>query len=337
MPEISVLLVNWNGRNMLADCLGALRRQTFRDFETILVDNGSTDDSPAYIQTEFPEVRLIALRENGGFTGGNIAAYEHAQGQLIVLLNNDTEADPHWLEEIHKASLLFPNAGTFASKMMYFNDRGRIENCGFSLGVAGTTVDLGRDELDGPKWTETRAIFGGCGGAVAYRRSMLDDIGFLDPDFFIYYEDVDLSFRAQLRGYGCIYVPNAIVFHRYSSTMGKRPARQIFYAQRNIEFVYLKNMPSGLVFRFFLQRLMYELGAAVYFCRQGGTFPFIRAKWEAIKHLPVLVRKRRQVQKSKTVGDAQLRTLMEPTFSTKWRKLISSFLPSNVQAESHKS
>jgi GT2 family glycosyltransferase len=325
MPEISVIVVNWNGRHFLEDCLGGMRRQTFQDFEVILVDNGSSDGSCEYVRGQFPEVRLLALPENRGFTGGNIAGYEAARGSLIVLLNNDTEAHAAWLEEIHGASLLHPDAGSFASKMMYFDARDRIENCGFDLGVSGATVDLGRDEPDGPDWATSYSVFGACGGAVAYRRNMLEDIGFLDPDFFMVYEDVDLSFRAQLRGYSCIYVPSAIVFHRYRATLGNCTAPQIFYSQRNIEFVYLKNMPAGLILRSALQRLLYEIGAAIYFTRLGYGRSFLKSKLNVIKHFPSLLRKRRQVQRNKTVANSDLAAMMRPAFSSKWRKLRSSW------------
>jgi len=325
MPEISVIIVNWNGKQFLAECLGALRRQSFRNFETILVDNGSTDGSVDYVRNCFPEVKLLPLPDNRGFTGGNIAGLEHARGDLIVLLNNDTEAHPAWLEELHKARATFPHAGSFASKMMYFDQRERIENCGFGLGTAGVTVDLGRDQLDGPEWTTPREVFGACGGAVAYRRSMLDDIGFLDPDFFMVYEDVDLSFRAQLRGYRCMYIPSAIVFHRYRATLGARPARQVFYSQRNIEYVYFKNMPGELILLSLLQRFLYEIGAAIYFARSGTASSFLRSKFEALKHFPALLRKRRQIQQAKTVETSRMLALMTPVFGAKWRKLRSTF------------
>lgn len=325
MPEISVIIVNWNGRHLLDDCLGAMRRQTFRDFETILVDNGSSDSSADYVRSEFPEVKMLTLPENQGFTGGNIAGYEAAQGQLILLLNNDTEAKEDWLAAIHEASLQYPDAGSFASKMMYFDDRARIENCGFDLGVAGTTIDLGRDEIDGPRWNKPREVFGACGGAVAYRRSMLQDIGFLDPDFFAVYEDVDLAFRAQLRGYPCVYIPTAVVFHWYRATLGARSERQVFYSQRNVEMLYLKNMPIGLIFRSAPQRLLYEVGAAVYFLRLGCGRAFLRGKWSAIKHIPALLRKRHQVQRRKTVTNSRLRDQMSPVFASKWEKFKQSF------------
>jgi GT2 family glycosyltransferase len=325
MPEISVIIANWNGKHFLEDCLSALRRQTFRDFETIVVDNGSTDESVEYIRECFPEIRVLALKENKGFTGGNIVGYEVARGTLIVLLNNDTEADSEWLQEIYKGSLWFRNAGSFACKMMYFDERHRIENCGFEMAITGTPTELGRDEIDGPEWSKPRRVFGACGGAVAYRRRMLNDIGFLDPDFFMIYEDVDLSFRAQLSGYDCVYLPQAIVYHRYRSTIKERPAVQVFYAQRNIELVYLKNLPAAFLFRSAPLRLLYETGAAIYFCKLGVGSAFFRAKLDALKRLPSVLKKRAVIQKRKVTTNSELRALLRGSrFLSKWKKFSRS-------------
>ncbi len=322
MPEISVIILNWNGRQFLEDCLGSMQRQTFRDFETIFVDNGSSDGSIEYVRARFPEVKVLALQTNRGFAGGNIAGYEQSAGDLIVLLNNDTEAHPRWLEEVRSASMIYAEAGSFASKMMYFDKRDQVENCGFDVGLEGATVDLGRDELDGPAWNEPRQVFGGCGGAVAYRRAMLEDVGFLDRDFFMTYEDVDLSFRAQLRGYGCVYVPGAIVYHRYRATNKKTPSRQVFYSQRNIDFVYLKDMPLSLMLRSAPERLLYEIGAAIYFAKQGTGTAFLKSKWDVFRHLPSLLRKRREIQARRTATNAQIRAKMQVSvLRTKWKKL----------------
>ncbi len=335
MPEISVIIVNWNGEYFLPECLSALTKQTFQDFETILVDNCSEDGSVEFMRRQFPNVKLLALPDNRGFTGGNIAAYEEAKGELIVLLNNDTEAHPQWLEQIHTASATYPKAGSFASKMMYFDERDRVENCGFDLGIAGTTLDLGREELDGPEWAHPRAVFGACGGAAAYRRSMLDEIGFLDPGFFLIYEDVDLGFRAQLRGYECVYIPGAIVYHRYRTSIAKAPARQVFFSQRNIEFVYLKNMPLGLIFQAAPERLIYELGSAVYFARRGHSFAFLQAKLEAVKCLPRILRQRRKIQQGRKATSSQLKAIMRKSLLLhKWKKFCSPSPGANAKSAS---
>ncbi len=327
MPEISLIIANWNGKHFLTECLSSLRRQTFRNFETIFVDNGSDDGSVEFVRTQFPEVRLLALPENRGFTGGNLAGYELACGELIALLNNDTETEPRWLEQMHRAAQLYTKAGSFASKMMYFDERSRIENCGFDVGIAGTTIDLGRDELDGPNWSHLRSVFGACGGAALYRRRMLDEIGFLDPDFFLIYEDLDLSFRAQLRGYECVFVPSAIVYHRYRKSIAQAPTKQVYFSQRNVELVYLKNMPAKLILKGAPQRLMYELGSAAYFARQGATWAFLRAKLAVFKSLPAVLRKRGDLRKRKTITDAQLQSKLQTSLlSGKWKKFRAGWL-----------
>jgi GT2 family glycosyltransferase len=294
------------------------------------VDNGSEDGSAEYVRTQFPEVRLLALGENRGFTGGNIAGWElvrkgPAEG-LIVLLNNDTEAHPLWLEELHKASCVYPAAGTFASKMMMFDDRHRIENCGFSMSTIGFTIDLGRGEVDSPAWSEPRKVFGACAGAAAYRRAMLEDVGFLDNDFFMTSEDADLSFRAQLRGYDCWMIPSAIVYHRFRATMVNFPARQTFFKQRNSEFVYLKNMPAGLLLRFLPARLIYELGATIYGFKVGSGRPFLKAKVDALRQLPAVLRKRREIQRRRTLTNRELRLRMQNNWlGSKCKKMLATW------------
>lgn len=326
MPQITVIVVNWNGKHFLEACLSAMRRQTFQDFETLLVDNGSEDGSVAYVRDYFPDVRVIPLERNIGFSLGNIAGYAKAHGEIIALLNNDTEVDPRWLEELANACREFPGAGSFASKMLYFDERNRIDNCGFGVTTAGFTVERGRDEEDGPAWSKPCRVFGACGGAAAYRRTMLEDVGFLDPDFFMTYEDVDLSFQAQLRGYECMFVPGAIVYHRYRATMKKywTLSRQIFFSQRNVEFVYFKNMPLELILRSLPQRLTYELGSAAYFIKAGAGSAFLKGKIDAIRQLSAILRKRKQIQSKKNLTNAQLLSVMEHDwFWSKWKKLVS--------------
>jgi GT2 family glycosyltransferase len=325
-PTFSVVVMNWNGKQFLDTCLSALRNQRFKDFETIFVDNGSDDGSANFVREAFPEVRVVALEQNIGFAAGNIAGYKVATGDWIVLLNNDTEADAGWLEALRDAIQNFPAAGTFACKMLFFDERTTIDNCGFDLAAAGTTADLGRGEEDTAEWSSPRCVFGGCGGAVAYRRSMLEGIGFFDPDYFMTFEDLDLSFRAQLQGYECIFVPGAVVYHRYRGTMTKYPARQVYFSQRNIEFAYLKNMPLALILRYLPQRILHELGAAIYFTRLGVGGAFFKAKFDAVRQLPTLLRKRHEIQKRRTISNAQLRSRMRANrLGAKWTKFCSAW------------
>jgi GT2 family glycosyltransferase len=161
---------------------------------------------------------------------------------------------------------------------------------------------------------------------------MLEDVGFLDPDFVMIYEDADLSFRAQLRGYDCVHVPGAIVYHRYRVTIGKAPSRQVFYSQRNIELVYLKNMPLALILGSLPQRLLYEMGAAIYFSKKGNGSAFLRAKANVIKSLPAILRKRVDIQRRRTITNAQMRRILRKSlFFNKWKKLWSLWVKPDLE------
>jgi GT2 family glycosyltransferase len=335
LQVFSVIVLNWNGLRFLDACLSSLRGQTFRRFETIFVDNGSGDGSVEFVRENYPEARVVALERNVGFAGGNIAGYAQASGDWIVLLNNDTEVAPGWLDALRWAAKENPRAGVLASKMMYFDDRSRIDNCGFYVTRAGVTVELGRGDENGFAWSEPRKIFGACGGAVAYSRKVLEDVGFFDPDFFMTYEDLDLSFRAQLRGHECLFVPGAVVYHRYRATMANYPARQVYFSQRNIEFAYVKNMPLGLMLRYLPQRILYEVGGVIYFTRLGVGGAFLRAKLDAIRALPILLRKRREIQRSRKISNEELRMMLRGSglgpkygkFCSAWRRPASAPKP----------
>lgn len=240
----SVVIPNWNGLRFLPTYLNALRTQTFRDFETIVVDNGSIDGSRERIAQEFPEVRIVALGTNRGFAPAINEGIRAARGEIVVLLNNDTEADSHWLEEIARALDTHPNAGMVVCKLKLFDKRDYIHSAGDFYRVDGIPGNRGVWEHDRGQYDDARGIFGGCGGAVAYRKSMLDEIGAFDEALGSYCEDVDLNWRARLASYEIVYAPRAIVYHMVSATGGGPLAS--FFVGRNFIWVIAKNYPSGL-------------------------------------------------------------------------------------------
>ena len=175
-PLASVVIPNWNGAHHLPACLGALRAQTYPHIEVILVDNGSTDGSQTLVAEEFPDVRLLALEHNLGLTGGNNAGFAAAQGEILISLNNDTEADPCFVEALVTALQEHPEAGMAAAKMLLFDRRDTLHSAGDGYGVDGIPFNRGVWEKDEGQYDEAGWIFGGCGGAVAYRRAMLDEV-----------------------------------------------------------------------------------------------------------------------------------------------------------------
>ena len=244
MPLLSVIIPNWNGARHLPTCLDALRKQTYPALEIILVDNGSTDDSLPLLRRDYPEVVIIELAANMGLTVAVNRGIQAATGSIVIPLNNDTEVHPDWAQALAAALASHPGAGMAASKMLLFDRREVLHSAGDSYRVDGTPVNRGVWQRDEGQFDRDTYIWGGCGGAVAYRQTMLDDIGLFDEDLFMYCEDVDLNWRAQLAGYRCVFAPQAKVYHHLSATGGGVIAS--YFTGRNTLWVLVKNYPTDL-------------------------------------------------------------------------------------------
>ena len=313
-PKISIIVTNWNGRKLLAECLESLCNQTYLKNEIIVADNGSTDSSVPFIQTNFPQCKVIPLSKNEGFTGGNIKGLGVATGEFIALLNNDARADRLWLESLLQPMLQDPTVGICASKLI-FDRRSVINSAGNGLTTGGVGFNRG---LGGNSnaYNFYEFVFGACGAGVLYRRKMLDEIGFLDEDFFLYDDDTDLSFRAQLAGWKCAYIPTAVVYHKGNATAGRLTDVHVYYHTRNLEFVWIKNMPLALMLRFAHHKLFQEIGSFCYLClRHGKWGAFFKAKRDALTMSPVMWRKRRLIQVKRRVPNSYLRPLLTSVFT----------------------
>jgi GT2 family glycosyltransferase len=288
-----------------------LRRQTFADFETVLVDNGSSDDSLALVAREFPEVRVLALSENLGLAGGTNAGIAVTDAPIIATLNNDTEADPRWLAELHAALAAHPEAGSAASKLLLFDRRDVIHSAGDFFGLDGLPGNRGVWQHDNGAFTQQELVFGACAGAAAYRRSMLDDVGSFEADFFMYCEDVDLSFRSQLLGYRCIFVPTAIVYHMLSATGGGSLAS--YYCGRNFLRVIARDMPGPLLKRVWPRIVRAQMRMAAESIRHFRE-PAARAKLHGqiagLSELPRLLRQRQAIQSRRRVPIRYLHSIL---------------------------
>lgn len=312
-PACSVVVVNWNGRHHLDACLGALRRQTFRDFEVLLVDNGSSDGSLELVRASYPWVELVALPDNRGFSGGNNEGIRRARGRYVALLNNDTEVEPDWLAELVGAIEARADVGLCASQVLFFDRRDTLDSAGDYFGTNGVAGKRGHLE-PAARYPEPQEVFGACAAAALYRRSLLDQIGLLDEDFFLIFEDADLSFRARLAGHRCLYVPSARVYHKTNASIGTYSHTYVYYGQRNVEYVYLQNMPLPLLLKYLPAHLFYGLLAAAFFASRGRLWSFLRAKAAVLASLPAVLRKRRLVQSRRVVTIAELDRL----FSRGW-------------------
>jgi GT2 family glycosyltransferase len=242
-PTASIIIPHLDGKHHLADCFQSLRQQTFTDFEVLLVDNGSSDGTQDFVVQNYPEVKLIQLPENRGFTGACNAGWQASQGDIIILLNNDTEADPNWLAEVVAAFDRHSQAGSVASKMLLFDQRDTFHTAGDFYRIDGIPGNRGVWQKDTGQFDREEIVFSACGGSSAYRREMLEQIGFLDDDFFFSCEDVDVGWRANLAGWEVWYVPTAVIYHKLKATGGDVTGS--YYDGRNFLYLIWKNYPSS--------------------------------------------------------------------------------------------
>ena len=243
----SVVIPTWNGASLLPPCLEALRAQTCQDFETIVVDNGSRDASLAILAEHYPEVRVIALPRNTGYTGAVNAGIRAARSDIVIAFNNDVEAGPTWIEALLSSLDRHPEVGMAASRIMLHDRRNVFHSAGDLFGRDGIPRNRGVWEEDRGQYDRQEYVFGPCGGAAAYRRALLEDTGPFDERLFMYLEDVDMAWRGQLLGYPCLYEPRAVVYHRLSASGGGTVAS--YFTGRNTIAVLLKDMPSPLLRR----------------------------------------------------------------------------------------
>jgi GT2 family glycosyltransferase len=262
------------------------------------------------VKENYPEVKTVALSENLGFAVANNIAIESVKTKYVALLNNDAVPHPGWLENLLKALEKHPEAGFAASKMLLYERPDIIDRAGDIYTTAATALLKGRGEPS-KKYNKPAWVFGACAGAAMYRTRMFEDIGLFDKNFFLLYEDVDLSFRAQLRGYRCLYVPDAMVYHKTGSSIGDDSPISVYYSHRNLEWVYIHNMPGSLIKKTLLNHLIYNIAAFLFFVAKGRGFDLIKAKWHALKGLNRALEKRRQIQISKKVTDGYIWSLLE--------------------------
>lgn len=305
----TVILVNWNGKKLLADTLYALQLQTHQSFHTILIDNGSRDGSVEFVNRKFPHIETIQLGWNSGFSYANNVAIKKCRSPYAVLLNNDAVPAQTWLEKLISALESSPSAGFAASKMLYFDKPGRIDRAGDAYTNAGVGKLRGRKKHAGcfsePEW-----IFGACAGAAIYRTEALNEVGLFDEDFFLINEDVDLSFRLQSRGYKCLYVPEAIVYHKASSSIGHDSKTSVYYGHRNLEWVYIKNIPISIILQTLPLHIVYVIAAMAFFATQGHLRTYIKAKKDALVDLPKMYQKRKKIQENRIVDARYILKLM---------------------------
>ncbi|MEX2395011.1 MAG: glycosyltransferase family 2 protein [Actinomycetota bacterium] len=324
MSRVSVVIPNWNGMAHLETCMRALEDQTFRDFEVIVADNGSTDDSRSYLRRRWPDATIVELGANKGFPAAVNAGIEVATGSYVVLLNNDTKATPSWLERLVAAMDASPGHAWGSSKLLRFDEPDVIDSAGhtYSLWV-GAAHNVGEGQ-PADAFSDPRRVFGATAAASIYRRSLFADIGAFDAEFFLVHEDTEFDLRANIAGHRCLYVPDAVIFHKRGASY--EVAREIHLMGVRNRIWTTRTMPPGIVVLWFATKALRAfrwipaklLGrrtsarSAPSAWRDVSAADVLRASLAALRSLP---RKRREVASVRRLNSVQVLRLLSETRS----------------------
>lgn len=280
---VSIIIPNYNGEKYIYKCLNSIYNQTFRNYEIIFVDNSSEDNSLKIVE-KYNGVKVIKLNKNYGFSYAVNEGIKNAQGNYVVLLNNDTEAKPIWLEKLVNSIEEDTNIFSCCSKMIRYYEKEKIDDAGDEYTLLGWAYKCG-DGANIRKYSKERKIFSSCAGAAIYRKEILDKIGYFDTSFFAYMEDVDISYRANVYGYKNIYCSDAEIYHIGSATSGSRHnAFKVKLAARNNVYVIIKNMPN---FQILINSFFIALGFFVkyiFFLKKGLGKEFLEGTKEGLQN-----------------------------------------------------
>ena len=338
--KVAVVMINWNGEEDSLNCIAALRSQT-APHALILVDNGSSDDlgqtlkktHPNLLYKESPctvdDVVLLENHKNLGFAGGANTGIRHAiknNFDYVALINNDATPAKTWVEELLKSASEDSKIGITTGKLLKTD--GEIDSTGDQYTIWGLPYPRGRNDEDNGQYESAEFVFAGSGGASLYSIKMLKQIGLFDEDFFAYYEDVDISFRAQLAGWKVMYEPKAVAHHKIGATSGSLPGFTTYQTIKNLPWLLWKNVPLGLLPKI-LPKFFISYNAIVFSSLSKGKFgPVLKGLLITTFLLPKKLVQRHKIQRSKVVSTSYIDKKLThdlPPNAHKLRKLRSLF------------
>lgn len=313
-PKVSIIVLTWNGLQHLHDCLTAIKKQSYKNIEPIVIDNGSTDGSIEFIKKKFPKFKLIENGENVGFCKGNNIGVHQSTGKYVVFLSNDTELEKEFTKELVTFAEKAPkDVGMLSGKLLLFDKRDRLNSAALKMYDEGSSVDEGIYEKDDGRFDAVKEIFGPCGGAAFYKRETLEDIrmgdDYFDSDIFIYCDDSDLAFRSRLRGWKCFFVPSARVYHKLRATTSKRPEFSVYLGLRNKCFLIIKDFPLPLLIKKAPKILFRQILSMIYYAPRYFKASF-KARIDVIRYLPKMLKKRKVIQKRRKVTSEYIESIL---------------------------
>jgi GT2 family glycosyltransferase len=324
--KVTVAILNYDGRQMLEVVVpSVLAARGAEQARVLVLDNGSSDDSVAYMRSTWPTVEVLEIPSNIGVAAALNRAAEAARSEFVLLLNNDVELEPDCIEALLSALLRDAHVAVAQAKLLDFTRRELLDGTGDTYSWAGIAHRRGQGEFDSGQYDEAQDVFGACGAAAMYRRSALQEVGGFDEQFFAICEDVDWSFRARLAGYGCRYVPGAVVYHIGSASLGPRVSEfTLYHNWRNQIWVITKNYPAAALL-LHLPDLLMGVAASLYVAIRHRCLGVLLRAWrDALRGLPGAREKRRVIQRDRRAGLAELEAVIDSGPRKLWWWLTGS-------------
>ncbi|MDQ3571571.1 MAG: glycosyltransferase family 2 protein [Actinomycetota bacterium] len=295
---------------MLDEAIQTLDAQRFADLRVLVVDNGSEDGSIQHLAERWPSVGVVALDRNLGFAAAINRGVRASAGEFVATINNDVRLDPDWTGRLVAALEETPNAASATGKILRALDPGVLDGAGDLVGWDGYCARRGADDRDTGQYDRREPVFSACAGAALYRRSALNAVGPFDESFFLYIEDADWGFRAQLAGYDCVYEPQALAFHLGGASSGRTPGLELYYAHRNMITLMVKNFPVAALLRHLPFAVGRRAGSLIKAAGGGQARIILRAWGAAVLRLPRSLRARAQIQRRRVRGRRELDQLV---------------------------
>lgn len=311
--KISILIVNFNGIKHLKECLESLYSQSYQCHEVVLVDNASIDGSIGYIEKNFNKIKIIKSDLNRGFAGGNNLGIPFCTGDYILFLNNDTRLDNNFLLALNNSINTFSTYSIFACFLLNYNEPQLADSAGDTVYTNG--VPHGFSGYPATLFAKPREVTAACAGAALYSKKVLEKIGVFDEDFFLIFEDLDLSFRARHAGEKILFVPDAKVYHKGSASMGgKTSSTSFFYCERNIWLFILKNFPTPIILSMLPNLILFK-GFRFFLSLRHRKFKlFLKATFVCMKLIPVILVKRKKILSNSVLTNKEFKQLLRPNW-----------------------
>ena len=310
--RVTVVIPTWNGRTLLARALPALQAQTFTSFAVLVVDNGSADGTVEWLGQAYPHIHVVSFPENRGFAAAVNAGISAARTEYVALLNNDTEADPAWLGALVSALDRRPACAFAASKMVRLDAPDIIDSAGDEFNLLGLGYKRGEGFSARTEYLLEEEVTSACAGAALYRRASFDDVGLFEERFFAYFEDVDWSLRARLRGHRCVFVPTAVIRHAVGATSSRMSAWAARLRSRNVVYLFARVLPGPLLVVAMPGFLVTRLLSLVVRALQRQFRATVAGYLDAVRDVGWTLRTRKAIQSRRRIGVMEFARALDP-------------------------